>query len=60
MITQQLLDDYSNNTYRSQRETRIVMIESNINGTDACLGYLHGYKRVCCGHGVTKPIFMKE
>lgn len=29
-------------------------------GYDACLGYVFNMKSVCCGHGVTKPIRIKN
>jgi len=28
-------------------------------GYDACLGFVEGFKSVCCGHGVHDPIWMK-
>ena len=29
-------------------------------GYDACLGYIPGVVGACCGHGVEKPIIIKE
>lgn len=28
-------------------------------GYDACIGFLEGFKSVCCGHGLSYPIAMK-
>jgi hypothetical protein len=29
-------------------------------GYDACIGFMHGVKSACCGHGVVDPILIKE
>jgi hypothetical protein len=29
-------------------------------GYDACLGYIKGIKSACCGHGIGKPIRIKD
>jgi len=32
----------------------------NPDGSDACIGHVDGAVSVCCGHGVTIPILIKE
>ena len=29
-------------------------------GYDACIGFVPGYKSICCGHGVTEPIWVTD
>ena len=50
----------NNEVIREDRECKRCGRKPTKEGYDACKGYIEGAKSVCCGHGVTKPIEIKD
>lgn len=52
--------DTDESILKSERPCKRCGNMPNVEGYDACLGYIIGAKSACCGHGLSEPILIME